>query len=186
MKSAHVIIDIQNEYFPGGARELFQPEQAAAKAKLILEYFREHDMPVCHVQHISNYPGATTYLEGSKGAEIHPLVAPFGNEKVYVKHAPSSFLKTGLAEDLLQQGINNLIVCGMMSHMCVDTTVRAAMDYGFSVTVIDDAVTTMDLSRNGAVIPAKTVHDVMMASINGVFAKVIPSDEFFKNTSNYI
>ena len=186
MKSALVIIDIQNEYFPGGACELFQPEQAATKAKLILEYFRKCGLPVCHVQHISNYPGATAYLEGSKGAEIHSLVAPAGNEKVYVKHAPSSFLKTGLAEELLNQDINNLIVCGMMSHMCVDTTVRAAMDYGFTVTVIDDAVTTMDLSRNGEVIPAKIVHDVMMASLNGVFAKVISADEFLKNTREYI
>ncbi len=186
MKSALVIIDIQNEYFPGGACELLQPEQAAANAKLILEFFRKHDLMVCHVQHISNYPGATNYVEGSKGAEIHPLVAPIGNEKVFVKHAPSSFLKTGLAEELLNQGINNLIVCGMMSHMCVDTTVRAAMDYGFSVSVIDNAVTTMNLSRNGEVIPAKTVHDVMMASLNGVFAKVISADEFLNNAKEYI
>lgn len=186
MKSALIIIDIQNVYFPGGACELFQPEQAVEKAKLILDYFREHDMPVCHVQHISDNPDATAYLEGSKSAEIHPLVAPKGNEKVFVKHAPSSFFQTGLADDLLKQGINNLIICGMMSHMCVDTTVRAAKDYGFTSTVIDDAVTTMDLSRNGAVIPAKTVHDVMMASIDGVFAKVITADEFLKNTKEYI
>lgn len=186
MKSALIMIDIQNEYFPGGACELFQPEQAATKAKQILEYFREHDMPVCHVQHISNYPGATSYMEGSKGTEIHPLVAPIGNEKVYVKHAPSSFFQTGMADDLLKQGINHLIVCGMMSHMCVDTTVRAAKDYGFTVTVIDDACTTKNLSIRGTEIPAKIVHDVMMASLNGVFAKVITADEFLSNPSTYI
>jgi nicotinamidase-related amidase len=186
MKSALILIDIQNDYFPGGACELFQPEQAAVKAKQVLEYFREHDMPVCHVQHISNYPGANAYIQGSKGAEIHPLVAPVGNEKVYIKHAPNSFFQTGLADDLLKQGINNLIVCGMMSHMCVDTSVRAAKDYGFTITVIDDAVTTMNLSRNGTVIPAATVHDVIMASINGVFAKVITADEFINNTRDYI
>ncbi len=186
MKSALVMIDIQNEYFPGGACELFQPEQAAAKAKLILEYFRKHDMPVCHIQHISNYPGAATYLEGSRGAQIHSAVAPIENEKVFIKHAPSSFFQTGLADALLKQEINNLIVCGMMSHMCVDTTVRAAKDYGFTVSVIDDAVTTMDLTRNGSIIPAQTVHDVMMASLSGVFAKVISADEFLNNTKEYL
>lgn len=184
MKSALIIIDIQNEYFPGGACELVLPEQAAASTKKVLDYFRQNKLPIYHVQHLSNYQGATSYIEGSKGAEIYPLVAPQGNEKVFVKHVPSSFYQTGLAEELQNQDINQLVVCGMMSHMCVDTTVRAAMNYGFSVIVIDDACTTMNLTWNGTVIPAKTVHDTMMASLNGVFAKVISSDEFLNITNN--
>lgn len=186
MKSALILIDIQNEYFPGGAVELFQPEKAAAATRKILDYFREYNLPVYHVQHINNYPGATAYVEGSKGAEIHALVAPIHQEKVFIKHVPNSFFKTGLGKELENENINHLVVCGMMSHMCVDTTVRAAFDYGYSVTLIDDACTTRDLNWRDSVIPAKTVHETMMASLNGVFAKVVSSDEFLNSTEKYM
>ncbi len=181
MKSALILIDIQNEYFPGGASELYRPELAAANTRKLLDYYREQRLPVYHVQHISDYPGATAYLPGSKGAELYPLVAPLAPEKVFVKHAPNSFYKTGLAEELLKQQINHLVICGMMSHMCVDTTVRAAKDYEFSVTLIDDACTTKDLSWKENIIPAATVHDTMMASINGVFATVVTADNYLNS-----
>ena len=62
---------------------------------------------------------------------------------------------------------------GMMTHMCVDTTVRAAMDYGCQVKPVADACTTMDLELNGEVIPAETVHKAFIAALDGVFATIV-------------
>jgi nicotinamidase-related amidase len=95
------------------------------------------------------------------------------NEYLVVKHTPNSFFETNLADILKQEGITDLVICGMMSHMCVDTTTRACKDFGIKVTLLSDACTTKDLIYNGKVIPAETVHDVFMASLNNMFASVI-------------
>ncbi len=90
-----------------------------------------------------------------------------------MKHVPSSFLGTGLAGILAEKGAGELVVCGMMTHMCVDTTVRACMDHGLAVTLLADACATKDLVFNGVKIPAETVQSTYMASLDGLFARVI-------------
>lgn len=175
---ALVIIDVQNEYFKGGKRELFQPEAACENTRRLLNQFREKNRPVFFIQHINNQEGATAFLPGTNGVEIHSSISPNAEECVLVKHAPNSFYQTGLSERLLEKGIKHLVVCGMMSHMCIDTTVRAARDYGFTVTLVHDACTTMDLKWNSQVIPAQTVHNAFMAALSGAFAKLVSTDEY--------
>lgn len=94
-----------------------------------------------------------------------------------VKHAPNSFLNTNLAAVLQENKITELIICGMMSHMCIDTTTRACMDHGIKATLLEDACATKNLVFHEKTIPAETVHDVFMASLNGMFAKVIKTNE---------
>jgi nicotinamidase-related amidase len=178
MDSAIVLIDIQNEYFKGGKRELCAPDEAAKNAARALESFRGRGFPVFHVRHVNAAPGAGSFLPGSFGAEIHESVSPLAGETVVEKHYPSAFLRTGLYDGLKSKGINHIVVCGMMSHMCIDTSVRAAQDYGLSVTVLEDACATRDLSWGGETIPARTVHNAVMASLNGTFARVVRTDEF--------
>jgi nicotinamidase-related amidase len=184
MKTAIILIDIQNDYFEGGKNKLHLPQQTAAHAKQALEFFRSNNMPVFHVQHISIQQGATFFLPDSSGAEILQSVAPDIGEKVFIKLAPNAFLQTGLSDELLRQNIRHLVICGMMSHMCIDTTVRAAQDFGFSVTVLEDACTTKDLVWRDTVIPAETAHETIMASLNGVFAQVLRTDKFIANYEN--
>lgn len=181
MKSALIIIDIQNDYFEGGAFELVNPVQAAEQAKKVLNAFREKHLPIFHVRHINLGPGKTFHLNETYGSEIHSIVAPLPDEKVIIKHAPSAFLQTGLSKELQDLGINHLVICGMMSHMCIDTSVRAAQDYGFAVTLIEDACTTRDLAWNGTKISAEIVHNTIMASVNGIFAKVVRTEEFLQH-----
>jgi nicotinamidase-related amidase len=178
MNSALVLVDIQNDYFKGGRNELYQPERAAENAARALAFFRSSGQPIFHVQHISMGAGATFFLPDSTGADIHPSVAPAAGEKVLVKHVPNSFFGTGLADELTRCGAAHIVVCGMMSHMCVDTTVRAAKDFGLAVTLLEDACATKNLVWRGAVVPAETVHSAFMASLSGVFAKVLRTDEF--------
>lgn len=178
MNQALLIIDVQNDYFEGGRNELSNPVSALDNIVKALSLFREKNLPVIHVQHINVREGAVFFLPDTDGVKIHEKLTPLQNEHLVTKHAPSSYLGTNLATILKEKGITNLVVCGMMSHMCVNTTVRACMDYGIKVTLLADACTTRDLEFDGKVIPAKTVHDVSMASLNGVFADVIKTSDF--------
>lgn len=76
MKSALILIDIQNDYFKGGKSELNHPIKAAESAKTILNFFRENNLPVYHVQHINTNSKARFFLLGDTGTEINPLVIP--------------------------------------------------------------------------------------------------------------
>ena len=71
MNKALLLIDIQNDYFPGGAWELSHVDEAAAQARLALERFREQHRPVFHVRHINTRPGAAFFLPDTPGSEIH-------------------------------------------------------------------------------------------------------------------
>ena len=177
MKTALLLIDIQNDYFPGGKHELFEAGAAAARAARALRLFREKGLPVVHVRHESERPNASFFLPGTEGAEIHESVRPLPGEPVVLKHQPDGFLHTELQEILQNAGVQRLVVCGMMSHMCVDTTVRAANALGFPVLLLGGACTTKDLSWKGARIPAQTVHGAFMAALDGTFAEVIGTAE---------
>ncbi|CAG9615104.1 Peroxyureidoacrylate/ureidoacrylate amidohydrolase RutB [Bacillus rhizoplanae] len=178
MKIGLVLIDIQNDYFPGGRCALHEPLKAAENAKKVLDFFRKMNLPVFHVQHISVQEGAAFFLPNTDGVKIHPDVAPLENEYVVQKNYPNSFRKTNLLELLQRVGIEHLVICGMMTHMCIDTTVRAASDLEFGCTVIEDACTTKDLVFNNENIQAKHVHTAFMSALDNMFAKVIETEEF--------
>lgn len=172
MQTALILIDIQNEYFPGGWLTLHEPERAAENAARLLEHCRNRRLPVLHIRHINDRENATYFVPGTHGADIYARVAPLPDEPVIVKHRPNGFFRTALQQQLSGNGVEHLVICGMMSHMCIDTTVRAASDLGYAVTVAQDACTTRELCMNGRVIPANTVHDAFMAALHGSFADV--------------
>lgn len=165
MKTALLIIDIQNDYFSGGKMELEKPLDASSNAAKMLQWFRERGLPVFHIQHISERPGATFFLPGDRGADIHPSVAPREGETVVVKHYPNSFRETRLAESLRELQVNRVVVCGMMTHMCVDATVRAAADLGFDVIVLPDACATRALAFDKVSVPADHVQAAFIAAL---------------------
>ncbi|MFM6966070.1 MAG: cysteine hydrolase family protein, partial [Rhodoluna sp.] len=139
MTKALLLIDIQNDYFSGGKMELVGAVAAAENAARVQRRFRGLGLPVIHVQHIATSPSATFFLPETYGAEIHDLVAPVGNEVKITKHFPNSFRETKLQQTLDELGVTELTVVGMMTHMCIDTTVRAASEAGFTVTLVGDA-----------------------------------------------
>lgn len=177
MKKALILIDVQNDYFPGGKMELEGADAAGAAASRLLEWARNSNMPVYHIQHISAYPGATFFLPETEGAKINSLVEPKVHEKVIVKYFPNSFRETLLNEVLKENDITDLIIAGMMSHMCVDATTRAAFDLGYVCTLAGDACATRSLEWNGEKIPASHVHGAFMAALGSVYAKVLNVDE---------
>jgi nicotinamidase-related amidase len=165
MKTALILIDIQNDYFPGGRMELEGPVEAAAQARALLDFFRQQKWPTVHIQHISTRPGATFFLPDTDGMLIHPSIAPLTGETVIVKHFPNSFRETTLLEHLKGLGVERLVICGMMTHMCVDATVRAASDLGFSVLLAADACATRTLAYGETKVPAAHVHVAFLAAL---------------------
>ena len=177
MSLALLLIDIQNDYFPGGAMEDVGASAAASRAAALLAAFRTKSLPVVHIQHIAARPGATFFLPNTTGAEIHSSVSPVAEEPVFQKHFPNSFRQTPLLEHLKKENISRLAIAGMMTHMCIDTTTRAAADLGFACVLIHDACATRALSFNGIQVSAENVQAAYLAALNALFAKVVSSGE---------
>ena len=181
MTRALIIVDVQNDYFSGGAMELVGMEEAAANCRALLEAFRAAGEPLFHIRHLAARPGATFFVPDTPGAEIHESVLPAKNETLVTKHYPSAFRDTGLDSALHQAGIEDLVICGAMSHMCIDTTVRAAFDLGFRCRVAADACATRDLEFDGRRVAAADVHAAYMGALSAPFAQVMPSAQILES-----
>ncbi len=177
MKTGLVIVDIQNDYFPGGRMELEGSIEASRSARVLLLAFREKGLPVFHVQHVASKPGATFFLPNTPGAEIHENVTPVAGETILRKNFPNSFRGTELLERLKQDEVTRLVIAGMMTHMCIDTTVRAAFDLGFTCELAHDACATKALSFGLEIVPARQVHISFLSALQGVFANVLSARE---------
>ena len=178
--TALLIIDLQNDYFPSwpGARwPLVGTEAAAAQARRLLEVFRAQGRPVVHVRHENPSPDAPFFAEGSAGALIHDCVAPIDGETVITKRFPNSFRDTPLKARLDALGVDALVIVGAMSHMCIDAGTRAAVDLGYTCTVVHDACATRDQVFAGHTVPAAQVHAAFMAALGSAYARVMGCDE---------
>ena len=178
MNPTLLIIDIQNDYFPGGKMELAGMQEAAINAKHIITYFRNNGWPVIFIQHIAIKLNATFFIQDTEGIKIHSSVKPLENETVIVKNYPNSFRDTSLSSHLNRMQTTDLVICGAMSHMCIDTTTRAAFDLGYSCKLISDACATKDLKYNDQLVKANDVQTAFMAALNGTFAQVVTTNEY--------
>ena len=177
VQEALVLIDIQNDYFPGGQMELEGMDAVAANARHILAFFRRNHKPIFHIQHLSVRPGSTFFLPDTAGAEIHASVAPLAGEPVICKHFPNAFRDTPLHERLAELHIERLTICGAMSHMCIDTSVRAAFDLGYACRLVADACATRHLEFGGMVVEAARVQAAFIAALGAVFAEIVTTGD---------
>jgi len=171
-KTALLIVDVQEFYFPGGRMQLENPELAGMNAGLLLDHFRKYEMPVYHVRH--NF---------EPGGNIHPYVKPKGNEAVISKDQVNAFAGTGLLEIIQKDSVEQLVVCGMQTHMCLEAAVRAASDFGFTCLVASDACATRALQYEEHIIPAKNVHYSTLNTLQGSYARVLTTDAIIKEFS---
>lgn len=178
--TALLLIDIQNDYFPKGKYDLVGMTSAAKNAAKISSLFRSKALPIYHVRHEIEEENPPFFERGTIGAQIHESVKPEGDEAVVLKHEANSFIGTHLHDLLKRDEIKHLVVCGAMSHMCIDSTVRGACDLGFECTVIHDACATHDMEFNSIELPAAQVHAVIMASLDQDFAEMVSTKEMAK------
>jgi nicotinamidase-related amidase len=172
-----LIIDIQRDYFPGGGFPLVEPEAAAEKARQVLDGFRQRQEPIIHMQHVWDEPDATFMRPGTDGFEIHPLVEPADGERVLQKTQPNSFIATSLESDLRGLQVDELVVAGMMTSMCVTSTVRAAAELGFDVTLVHDACAAPDLEFGGTEVPGAAVHAAFVAALADEYATAVSASD---------
>ena len=135
------------------------------------------------MQHIASDPALGFFLPDTTGAEIHETVLPLETETVIIKNFPNSFLETGLESKLREDGVTKIVVVGMMTHMCIDATVRAAVDLGFEAVWIEDACATRDLSYGNKTVPAEQVHYAFVSALNGMYANVTSTDAFLQKNN---
>lgn len=176
MPTTLLLVDIQNDYFPGGAMELEGGLQAARQARRLLDFFRESGWPRVHIQHVAADPGATFFLPGTAGVEPYVDTAPLAGERVIQKHFPNAFRETPLLDHLRSLETERLVICGMMTHMCVDAAVRAAADLGFQVLVAADACATRALTHAGTTVPAPHVQAAFLSAFRA-YGRVLTTDE---------
>lgn len=180
MKQALIVVDIQNDYFPGGNLPTDHPvETAQAVAKLITK-FRQEGKQVVFVQHImteEHYKLIPIMQDNSKGAEIHELVRPLAGEKVVRKHHVSAFVGTDLDAYLKSKGVDTVVVTGMMIHNCVNATVYDANVHGYKCFVVEEGVNTFPQKLHDQVIPAKQIKQSFLAGVQFYFAKVLRLDD---------
>ena len=172
-RTALLLIDIQNFYFPDGKMELVDPAKAAQNAARLLEEFRKSGNLIVHIRHNSE-----------PGGEINKIVKPLPEEKIISKNEVNSFLGTGLLEYLRSKNIDTLVVCGMQTHMCVEAAVRAGSDLGFKCILIHDACATRDLQFGDKKIKAEDVHYSTLSTLKS-YATVLSTDEFLEQLTGH-
>jgi nicotinamidase-related amidase len=177
MPRALVIIDIQKDYFPGGRMELVGSEAAAGRAHELLSAFRDSGEPVFHIQHVWDADDAPFFAPDTEGVEIYPTLLPQGDERHIVKHHANSFLETPLEEELRRVGASDVVICGMMTSMCVDASARASDDLGFKTSIAADACAAPDLKAGEETIAGATVHKTVLAALDGMVAEVRETSE---------
>ncbi len=176
-KTALIIVDLQNDYFKGGKWELEGTEAATINASALLKRFREKGLPVVHIRHQFPTVDAPFFAPNSEGAKVYPSVQEVEGEPVVVKHQINAFRETGLKEILDELQIDSVLICGAMSHMCIDAVTRAANDFGYTCTIAHDACATLALEFNGIHVPAKQVHAAFMAALGFAYANVVSTDK---------
>lgn len=177
-KQALIVVDIQNDYFPGGKWILDGVDAAADNAARIIEAARQSGDLVVHIRHETLAEDAPFFVPGTDGSQLHAKANNRVDETVIVKHFMNPYRETPLKTLLDSHGIENVVVVGNMSHMCIDAVTRASDDFGFKVTVIHDACATHDLEFNGTKVPASQVHAAFMAAMQFGYANVVATETF--------
>ncbi|MCA2000151.1 MAG: cysteine hydrolase [Hyphomicrobiales bacterium] len=175
-ESVLVIIDAQNEYLEGPLG-LTGIGLAVERSAEVLAAFRKAGAPVIHIAH-KGRPGGAFDRDAARGQIVEAL-APIAGETVIEKPLPNSFAKTTLAEAIAATGRMKLVTIGFMTHMCVSSTARAALDLGFATTILADACATRDLpDGSGGVVPAEVVHRAELAALSDRFAGIFSTATF--------
>jgi len=171
-ESTLVLIDCQNTY-TRGVMELEGVQAALDEVEILLDRARSAGIPIVHIQH-DDGPASLYDIEGESGA-IVSRVAPHNGEPVVVKNYPNAFVQTDLDDVLKTANASNLVLAGFMTHMCVNSTARAAFNVGYATTVVAAATATRSLpGLNDATVPAETVQSASLAAIADLFAVVVP------------
>ena len=163
-KRALIVIDVQYDYFSGGAWALPASEQALPNIVRRINLARERGELVVFIQHLLP-EGAPVFAQGTKGSLLHDDLNVQPEDAVLHKTHPSSFQDTDLQAFLSRHSIEEVDICGFMTQMCCDTTTREAYSRGYKVRFFSDATAARDLESNGETIPHNIVHQAELVTL---------------------
>lgn len=179
MKKALIVIDLQNDYFCGGNMELQGIDEVLIQTNKLIKYARKQEYKIYFVQHFAPQENATFFVKNTNGALLNKNL-DIQNDVIIEKNYPNSFKDTTLKNELDKENLHELIICGAMTHMCIDTTVRAGFDLGYKMLVACDACATKDLEFQDKTIKAKDVQFAFMSALASVFCEVKETKQIIK------
>lgn len=172
--AALVLIDIQNEYL-AGPLALPDAGPAITRAAALLARARESGAAIIYIAHRGKVGGL--FDRGTERGAIVAELSPRAGELVIEKELPNAFAGTDLQARLAATERKNIVLAGFMTHMCVSSTARAALDLGFRTTIDADACATRDLpDGRGGTLDARTIHEVALAELSDRFAIIARGD----------
>ena len=177
--TALVLIDIQQGFDDPKWGRRNNP-RAEKQAALLLNFFRQNNLLLYHIQHLSTEPDSPLRPE-KPGSKIKILVEPKKGEVVINKNVNSAFIGTDLKQRLEKNKIRSVVFAGLTTDHCVSTTARMAGNYGFKVIVISDATATFERTFKGKHFSAKVMHEIALASLNNEFAQIMTTKEFLSS-----
>lgn len=166
MSKALLLIDIQRDFFPGGAMPLEGSEKVGCNAGQLLEAFRKRHYPVVHIQHFSGKSDLSYLLPYTGGASLHTSTLPEPGEIIFQKTQPDSFQGTFLADYLHGIGVDEVVLAGMMTLMCIDATLHSANALGFKCTLAHDACASRAVQFGNVLVPGDALHDVYVDMVD--------------------
>lgn len=176
-KTALVLVDVQEAFTEREARgERRNNPAALANMARLLEAFRERDVAVIHVRHASGEPGSLLRPDQPGHASMAETREREG-EPVLVKSVNSAFLGTDLEERLRRDGLTTLVIAGITTNHCVETTARMAGNLGFDARLVEDASYTFDrVGFGGRRESAEDIHAMTLSNLDGEFATIETTD----------
>lgn len=182
-KRAVVVVDLQKDYLDSGRFPLVGIDAAVLKAAQVVEAGRKNGDIVIYIRHESP-ADAPFFAVGTEGTDIILAIAPAEGETVITKNYPNAFRETNLADFLTASAVEDVVLVGAMSHMCIDATARASADLGYRTTIVEDACATRDLEFKGEVVSAAKVHAAYMSALAFAYGQVVSAAEFASQSKN--
>lgn len=171
-----VIIDVQDGFDEPGWGNRNNP-QAERNIARLLGAWRRAGLPLFHIQHLSGLSNSPLRA-GSPGAGIKDIVRPLADEPVIQKRVNSAFIGTDLEARLRRGDFDTLVITGLTTNHCVETTTRMAGNLGFEAYLVSDATATFDrMGPDGRLHRAEDIHAMTLVNLHGEFATITDTEE---------
>lgn len=180
MKQALIVIDVQNEYFEGGAMPVTYPANSFDNIKKAITSAKAHQIPVVYVKHLCP-PEADCFRPDSFGQELHADLIALGADHILTKKMVSAFPETDLQDYLSSKEIDTVTIAGFMTQMCCDTTARYAAHMGYHVNFLSDGTGTLDFNNSQGHASAEELHRATLITQAHCFSNVISTDSWISS-----
>lgn len=178
MKRALIVVDVQNEYFDGGALPISYPPRSFEQIKTAIAKAQEEGIFTVLVQHTSLKENAGAFVRGSHLWEFHDEIKKIKPDLYIEKNHASSFVGTDLNYRLRTLGINTVTIIGYMTQNCCDATARDASQLGYNVEFLSDANGTLAFSNSAGEVSAEELHRSFLVAQAFGFSRVLTLDEW--------